>query len=162
MTADREHLSLRGFILQPTYRIEAGKPVVHLWGRLETEQTFLVRDDRERLLEALLYADAVILALPAVVRRAVVFDAERDAHDREGLAGQRVEQLLCLLTLYLAGRAFALGAYFNLSLLVSAGLFGYQQYLIRSRERDACFRAFLHNNWVGIAVFVGIVLDYGV
>jgi 4-hydroxybenzoate polyprenyltransferase len=80
-------------------------------------------------------------------------------HDRLAIA---VLQLLCLLTLYLAGRAFALGAYFNLSLLVSAGLFGYQQYLIRSRERDACFRAFLHNNWVGIAVFVGIVLDYGV
>ncbi len=80
-------------------------------------------------------------------------------HDRLAIA---VLQLLCLLTLYLAGRAFALGTYFNLSLLVSAGLFGYQQYLIRNRERDACFRAFLHNNWVGIAVFAGIVLHYGV
>lgn len=80
-------------------------------------------------------------------------------HERLAIA---VLQLLCLLTLYLAGRAFALGTYFNLSLLVSAGLFGYQQYLIRNRERDACFRAFLHNNWVGIAVFVGIVLEYGV
>jgi 4-hydroxybenzoate polyprenyltransferase len=80
-------------------------------------------------------------------------------HDRLAIA---VLQLLCLLTLYLAGRAFALGAYFNLSLLVTAGLFGYQQYLIRNREREACFRAFLHNNWVGIAVFAGIVLDYGV
>ncbi len=38
--------SLRGFILQPTYRIEAGKPVIHLWGRLESGETFLVRDDR--------------------------------------------------------------------------------------------------------------------
>ncbi len=36
----------RGFILQPTYRIEAGRPVVHLWGRLETGKTFLVRDRR--------------------------------------------------------------------------------------------------------------------
>jgi 4-hydroxybenzoate polyprenyltransferase len=80
-------------------------------------------------------------------------------HERLAIA---VLQLLCLLTLYLAGRAFALGAYFNLSLLVTAGLFGYQQYLIRNREREACFRAFLHNNWVGIAVFAGIVLDYGV
>ena len=80
-------------------------------------------------------------------------------HDRLAIA---VLQLLCLLTLYLAGRGFALGTYFNLSLLVSAGLFGYQQYLIRNRERDACFRAFLHNSWVGIAVFAGIVLHYGV
>ena len=36
----------RGFILQPTYRIESGNPVVHLWGRLETGETFLVRDRR--------------------------------------------------------------------------------------------------------------------
>ena len=36
----------RGFILQPTYRIESGRPVVHLWGRLETGETFLARDSR--------------------------------------------------------------------------------------------------------------------
>jgi DNA polymerase-2 len=36
----------RGFILQPTYRVEAGRPVVHLYGRLESGRTFLVRDDR--------------------------------------------------------------------------------------------------------------------
>ena len=69
-------------------------------------------------------------------------------------------QLLCLLTLYLAGREFALGLYFNLSLIVAAAMFGYQQYLIRDRDRDACFKGFLHNNWVGLAIFVGIVLHY--
>ena len=37
----------RGFILQPTYRIEAGRPVVHLYGTLEGGGSFLVRDDRE-------------------------------------------------------------------------------------------------------------------
>jgi DNA polymerase-2 len=36
----------RGFILQPTYRIESGRPVVHLYGKLDTGATFLVRDDR--------------------------------------------------------------------------------------------------------------------
>src|SRR5437867_821854 len=36
----------RGFILQPTYRIEAGRPVIFLFGRLETGETFLVRDTR--------------------------------------------------------------------------------------------------------------------
>ncbi len=41
----------------------------------------LVGHDGKRLLEALLHTDAVFLALPAVVRRAVVFDAERNAHD---------------------------------------------------------------------------------
>jgi DNA polymerase-2 len=37
---------LRGFILQPTYRVESGQPVVHLYGRLEDGRPFLVRDAR--------------------------------------------------------------------------------------------------------------------
>jgi DNA polymerase-2 len=36
----------RGFILQPTYRVESGRPVVHLYGRLEEGRPFLVRDRR--------------------------------------------------------------------------------------------------------------------
>lgn len=36
----------RGFVLQPTYRIQSGRAVVHLFGKLETGETFLVRDDR--------------------------------------------------------------------------------------------------------------------
>ncbi len=39
-------MAVRGFILHPTYRIEAGRPVVHLFGRLETGESFLVRDTR--------------------------------------------------------------------------------------------------------------------
>ncbi len=39
-------MSVRGFLLQPTYRIESGRAVVHLFGRLETGETVLVRDDR--------------------------------------------------------------------------------------------------------------------
>jgi DNA polymerase-2 len=38
--------ALRGFILQPTYRVEAGSPVLHLHGRLEDGRTFLVRDTK--------------------------------------------------------------------------------------------------------------------
>jgi DNA polymerase-2 len=37
----------RGFILEPTYRVEAGRPVVHLFGRLEDGRPFLVRDTRQ-------------------------------------------------------------------------------------------------------------------
>ena len=40
-------MPIRGFILQATYRIEARRPVVHLYGRLENGDPFLVRDDRE-------------------------------------------------------------------------------------------------------------------
>jgi DNA polymerase-2 len=39
-------LDHRGFILQPTYRNEAGRPVVHIHGRLEDGRSFLVRDRR--------------------------------------------------------------------------------------------------------------------
>jgi len=37
----------KGFLLQATYRVESGRPVVHLYGRLETGETFLVRDSRQ-------------------------------------------------------------------------------------------------------------------
>jgi 4-hydroxybenzoate polyprenyltransferase len=69
-------------------------------------------------------------------------------------------QLSCLLCLYLAGLAFELGLYYNAALVVAAGLFVYQQYLIRERRPDACFKAFLHNNWVGMSIFAGVVLNY--
>src|SRR5262245_56870691 len=39
--------TLRGFILQPSYRVEGESPVVHLYGRLEDGRTFLVRDTRQ-------------------------------------------------------------------------------------------------------------------
>jgi DNA polymerase-2 len=38
----------RGLILQPTYRIDNDRAVVHLWGKLESGESFLVRDDRQR------------------------------------------------------------------------------------------------------------------
>lgn len=78
-------------------------------------------------------------------------------HDRLLIA---LLQLLCLLSLYAAGEAFSLGVYYQASLLISAALFGYHQFLIRHRDRDACFKAFLHNNWVGLVIFLGIALDY--
>ncbi len=78
-------------------------------------------------------------------------------HDRLMIALLQVSSLICL---YLAGQAFGLGLYYNASLIVSAALFGYHQYLIRERKPDDCFRAFLHNNWVGMAIFVGVALNY--
>jgi len=44
-------------------------------------------------------------------------------------------------------------------LLTAAALAGYHQWLIRNREPQRCFQAFLHNHWIGLAVFVGIVVD---
>ncbi len=52
------------------------------------------------------------------------------------------------------------GLMFQLGLGIAASIAGYHLYLIRGRERKACFKAFLHNNWLGASVFVGLALDY--
>lgn len=49
---------------------------------------------------------------------------------------------------------------FYAGLLVAAGIAAYHWRLIRTRTREGCFRAFRHNNWLGAAVFAGIVLAY--
>ncbi|WP_417605703.1 4-hydroxybenzoate octaprenyltransferase [Oceanimonas baumannii] len=67
-------------------------------------------------------------------------------------------QLATLLLLAAAGGVFELAASFYWGLLVAAGLFVYQQRLIRDRERMPCFRAFLNNNYAGMAIFAGLVL----
>jgi 4-hydroxybenzoate polyprenyltransferase len=69
-------------------------------------------------------------------------------------------QALVLFALVLVGRQLELSIYYYAGLAVAAGLVGYQQYLIRDRERQACFTAFLNNNWFGAAVFAGLVLHY--
>jgi 4-hydroxybenzoate polyprenyltransferase len=52
------------------------------------------------------------------------------------------------------------GLLFQSGLAVAAFIAGYHLYLIRERERMACFKAFLHNNWFGASVFIGLALDY--
>jgi 4-hydroxybenzoate polyprenyltransferase len=51
------------------------------------------------------------------------------------------------------------GWVFYAGLLVAAGIALYHLWLIRQRERAACFKAFLHNTWFGFAVFAGLALD---
>ena len=65
-----------------------------------------------------------------------------------------------LALLAYTGYALHLGMAFYAGLLVAAGISAYHYTLIRDRQRDACFKAFLHNNWFGAAVFTGVVLDY--
>ena len=52
------------------------------------------------------------------------------------------------------------GAAFYGGLIAAAGIMGYHYTLIRGREPRQCFKAFLHNNWVGAAIFAGLALDY--
>lgn len=69
-------------------------------------------------------------------------------------------QVMMIMGLYMLGQQLQLGVYYYLSVCVAAGLFVYQQFLIRYREPVLCFRAFLNNNWLGAAIFVGIALHF--
>jgi len=69
-------------------------------------------------------------------------------------------QLLFLCALLLIGQAADLGGYYYFGVLLAAALSIYQQYLLRNREPEYCFQAFLNNNWLGAAVFSGLVLHY--
>jgi len=78
-------------------------------------------------------------------------------HDRQAVA---ILQLLTLLTLWASGQQFGLGWPYTGALWVIAGLFLYHQYLMRDRDPTQCFKAFLHNNWVGLTLFLGVALHY--
>ena len=69
-------------------------------------------------------------------------------------------QGLALGCLLLAGSHFELGGWFHLGLLAAAGCFVWEFWYTRDRDPQRCFKAFLHNHWAGLAIFVGIVLDY--
>lgn len=69
-------------------------------------------------------------------------------------------QVLMLLGLALVGHMAALGGWYYGSLVLVAILMGYHQWLARDRDPEGCFKAFLHNQYVGMTVFAGIVLDY--
>ena len=58
------------------------------------------------------------------------------------------------------GWTLGLGWIFLAGLGVAAAIMAMHYTWIRGRERMACFRAFLHNNWVGAAIFAGIVVDF--
>ncbi len=62
--------------------------------------------------------------------------------------------------LALAGFIAARGVLYYASLVVAGGFAMQQQFLLRGRQRDACFQAFLNNNRFGAMVFAGLVLDY--
>jgi 4-hydroxybenzoate polyprenyltransferase len=71
-----------------------------------------------------------------------------------------VLQCVILLLLFIVGELQNLGTFYYLSLLIAAGFSVYQQKLIFHREKTACFQAFLNNNWFGLVVFLGLLLNY--
>ena len=88
------------------------------------------------------------------IKSTAIFFAEKD----KLIVG--LLQLTTLLSFALLGCLLVLPIVYFLGLLVVAGLFVYQQHLIVERDRDACFRAFLHNNYVGMVIFISLLLSY--
>lgn len=116
-----------------------------------------------------LYIAAVIWAVVYDTQYAMV---DRDDDRRVGIQSSAllfadldrlligVLQAIMLVALALAGHDLKFGTWYTAGLAVVAGLFAYQQWLIRRREPAACLRAFLNNNYVGMAIFIGVALHY--
>jgi 4-hydroxybenzoate polyprenyltransferase len=71
-----------------------------------------------------------------------------------------VMQAMMLYALVLAGRDMHFGRWYQGGVIAAGVLFLWQQWLIRKREPAGCLRAFLNNQYVGLAVFIGVLLQY--
>lgn len=69
-------------------------------------------------------------------------------------------QGMVLFALLLAGQRLQLSAIYYCSLVAALGLVVYQHFLLRQRQREDCFKAFLSNHYFGMIVFIGLVLHY--
>lgn len=78
---------------------------------------------------------------------------------RHDVAAVMASYAATLGLLALAGAMAALGVAWFVGLIVAAAIAVYHYRLIRTRSRTGCFKAFLHNNWFGAAVFAGLVVD---
>jgi 4-hydroxybenzoate polyprenyltransferase len=69
-------------------------------------------------------------------------------------------QVVMLIALVLIGLRAALGPWYYLSVSAAACLMAWHLWLARDRQPAGCFTAFLQNHYIGLVVFVGIVLHY--
>ncbi|HUA82057.1 MAG TPA: 4-hydroxybenzoate octaprenyltransferase [Dyella sp.] len=109
----------------------------------------------------------------------VIYDTEYAMVDREDdiKAGARSTAILFgdadltiigvlmgtfVVSLVMIGTRAHLAWPYWVAVMVTAGLFGWQQWLIRNRERNACLTAFRHNNWLGLTLWIGIALALAV
>jgi len=79
-------------------------------------------------------------------------------YDRHIMA---ILQLIILMLLVAVGQLQQLSWLYYSGVLIAAILSVYQQILIFHRDKAKCFKAFLNNNWFGLVIFVGLLLDYG-
>ena len=69
-------------------------------------------------------------------------------------------QAMLIFALLLIGQRAELSGFYYSGVTAAAVLALWQQYLIRNRDPAGCFQAFLNNNWFGLALFIGLALDY--
>jgi 4-hydroxybenzoate polyprenyltransferase len=69
-------------------------------------------------------------------------------------------QTVFVMLFIMAGIIFQLHSLYYASLAIVSGLFLYQQWLMKNRDTQKCFKAFLNNNWVGFVIFAGIFTSY--
>jgi 4-hydroxybenzoate polyprenyltransferase len=69
-------------------------------------------------------------------------------------------QCMVLTALALAGHLLELGAPFYLALTVGAVLFAWQQWLARRRDAAGCLQAFHNNNYFGLVLLSGLIIEY--
>ena len=88
---------------------------------------------------------------------ALLFESLLGKKDYYIIIGLQVAMIVLLLIVALIEN---LVPYFLLSLFIVINLFYYQIILIKDHDRLNCFRAFIHNNWVGFVLFIGLFLNY--
>lgn len=69
-------------------------------------------------------------------------------------------QALLIFCLIMIGHKAQLGGFYFTGVSLATGFAVWQQYLIRNREPEKCFQAFLNNNWFGLVLFIGVFLEY--
>ena len=81
---------------------------------------------------------------------------------RYDLSILRLLKIIMIALLVLLGLKLQFSTPWFAAVTIAAVLFARQQFLVRNRDRDACFRAFLNNNWVGLVIWVGLLANYAV
>jgi 4-hydroxybenzoate polyprenyltransferase len=136
-----------GFSIPMAYAAQYGKLVPVAWVLMianmfwsiayDTEYAMVDRDDDKRIG---LKSSAILLG-------------------RYDVAGVMASHVIFLVMMTVIGWWQLLGVLYYIGLVVAAALVVYQYRLIRTRNRDGCFKAFLNNNWLGCAIFVGLAAD---
>ena len=136
-----------GFSIPMAFAAETGAVPDTAWGLLlanvfysiayDTEYAMVDRDDDLRI----------------GVKSSAIFLGRHD------VAGVMTSHALFLGLMAWVGYDEGMHGWYYAGLLIATGFVIHQYRLIRGRDRAACFKAFLNNNWVGFAIFAGTVLD---